>query len=108
MKKQKTISNPLPKNTVTKKNDRYFFDGKLIDIEILDQLVSESEVFKKTLLYKMWQGYVRTEAMTAIIQDSKDFRDVENGKALLIALDKLDNMMSDLVEQHDKIVKNKQ
>jgi len=104
MKKLKVI----PDNIVENKQDKWYFEGKPIDEETIELLASESEMFKKSMLYKMWQGYLRTETITSIIKDSKDFRDVENGKALLIALDKLDNMMVNLIKQHTIIVKNKQ
>jgi len=108
MKKQKTISKVIPDHEVKNSSGKWFFEGKQIDVEMLDQLAAESEVFRKTFLYKMWQGYIRTSTITSIIKDSKDFRDVENGKALLIALDRLDIMMSDIIKQQKEIVKNKQ
>lgn len=108
MKKQKTISKIIPDHEVTNNSSKWFFENRQIDEEMLDQIASESEVFRKTFLYKMWQGYIRTSTITSIIKDSKDFRDVENGKALLIALDRLDNMMTDVIKQQKQIVKNKQ
>lgn len=105
MKKSKTISKIIPDHVVTNKNGKWAFEGLQLDIETIDTLASESEMFKNTLLYKMWSGHIRTEAIKSIIQDSKDFRDVENGKALLINLDKLENMMLDLIKQHKEIVK---
>ena len=104
MKKLKVI----PDNIVTNKNGKWSFQGLQLDIEKIDTLASEAEIFKNSFLYKMWSGHIRTEAIKAIIQDSKDFRDVENGKALLINLDKLENMMTDLIKQHKEIVKIKQ
>ena len=108
MKKQKTISKIIPEHTVTIKNGKWAFQGLHLDMEMIDTLAGESEIFKKSFLYKMWSGHIRTEAIKSIIQDSKDFRDVENGKALLIAIDKLEIMMNDLIRQHKEIVKNKQ
>ena len=109
-KRQKTIKKPskvIPENIVTFNQTNWSIDGVPFDIEMIDQIASESEVFKKTFLYRMWQGKVRTDVINSIIKDSKDFRDVENGKALLIALDRLDNMMSDIIKKHKAIVKNK-
>lgn len=105
MKKQKTISKVIPEYTVSQKNNKWFFEGKQLDIEMIDQLACESEIFKNSFLYKFWQGHIRTSVIESIIIDSKDFRDVENGKALLIALDRLDNMMQDMINQHKAIVK---
>ena len=105
MKKQKTISKVIPEHAVTVKNGKWAFQGLQLDMEKIDTLASESEMFKNSFLYKMWSGHIRTEAIKAIIQDSKDFRDVENGKALLIAIDKLENMMKDMINQHKAIVK---
>lgn len=103
----KKLQNILPKNNVSQKEGKWFFEGMQIGVEELDHLAGEAEVFKKSFLYKMWQGYLRTKTITAIIKDSKDFRDVENGKALLIALDTLDNMMHDIIKQQQEIVKKK-
>jgi hypothetical protein len=106
-KKQKTISKVVPDNVITTDQGKWFFDGLPLDVEMIDQIASEAEIFKNTYLYKFWQGYVRTSTITSIIKDSKDFQDVQNGKALLIALDRLDNMMTDIIKQQKKIVKNK-
>lgn len=110
MKKLKVTkpSKVVPDHIVVKTNDKWSFQGVPLDEETIELIASESEMFKKSFLYKMWQGHVRTETINSIIKESRDFRDVENGKALLIALDKLDNMMSDIIKQHNAIVKNKQ
>ena len=103
----KKLNNILPKNKVNLEGGKWFFEGMQIGVEELDHLAGEAETFKKSFLYKMWQGYLRTTTITSIIVDSKDFRDVENGKAMLIALDTLENMMSDIIKQQVQIVKNK-
>lgn len=106
-KTQKTISKVVPDITVTTKEKLWYCDGLPLGVEMIDQLASEAEVFKGTYLYKMWQGYIRTSVITTIVKESKDFQDVEREKALLIALDRLDNMMTNIIEQKKKIVKNK-
>lgn len=108
MKKQNItkLSKVIPDHVVTCNNNKWSFEGKPLDVEMIDQLASEAEIFKNSFLYKMWQGHIRTETITSIIKDSKDFRDVENGKALLISLDKLDNMMSSIIKQQATIDKN--
>lgn len=107
MKKSKVIkpSKVIPDKTVTNKDGKWAFEGIPLDVEMIDTLASESEMFRKSKLYEMWQGHIRTKTITSIILDSKDFRDVENGKALLISLDILDNMMDNLIKQHTKITK---
>ena len=108
MKKQKIISKVVPEHVVTTKGGKWFFQGKQIDAEMLDQLAFESESFKKSELYKFWQGHVRIKTITSIIKDSKDFNDVEKGKALLISLDILEEMMLNFIEQQKKVGKNKE
>lgn len=110
MKTRKTTKKPskvIPDNIVTYSQTQWSIDGVPFDMEMIDQLASESEIFKKTFLYRMWQSKIRTDVITAIVKDSKDFKDVEREKALLIALDRLDNMMSDIIKKHKAIVKNK-
>lgn len=102
------VNKVIPEHDVVGKDGMYIIDGKPLDIEMIDQLTSESIVFKKSFLYKMWQGHTRTSIITSIIKDSKNFDDVKSGKAILYALDALDKMMSDIIKQHNKIIKNKE
>lgn len=105
MKKLKILNKILPENVVVKKQEKYFINGFQLDVEQLDHYAAEAEMFRKTLLYKFWQNEIRTSVIEDIIKNSKDYSDVERGRSLLYALDRLENMMLDLIKQQSKIVK---
>lgn len=103
----KNISKVIPDFTVQEKNGLYYINKKPLNEEELDHIASECEMFQKTNLYKFWQNFIRTSVIEDIIKKSKNFDDFKDGKAILYSLDKLDNMMSDIIKQQTIIVKNK-
>jgi len=96
----KDLFNAVRAEDVLKKDDKtvYFLDRPL-DGDRVQQIKSEAETFKKSLLWKILEVGIKNEANKSIYRVSEKIEDARFGKAMLYNLKIEDDILNEIIEK---------